>query len=71
MKKIVLKVAAVALCMSGFFAVGAVQADDSLQVTKCQTTRPDLSGECPAPFQVVCCQITSGPNQGTYLGPIL
>ena len=64
MKKIVLKIAAVALCMSGFFAIGVVEAGESMQVTKCKTSNP-LAGECPG-FQVECCQITSGPGQGTY-----
>ncbi|MCG8319019.1 MAG: hypothetical protein MI921_05925 [Cytophagales bacterium] len=90
MKKMVLKVAAVALCMSGFLAVnarnanpaptcqnqdpiavGAVEAGDQMQITRCKTSSPNVSDECPMPFEVIYCQITSGPGQGIYLGPIL
>lgn len=67
MKKIVLQVAAVALYIGGLFAMGVAEADDSMQVvTYCKTPIPYASGECNAPYLIVCCLITSGPAQGLY-----
>lgn len=57
MKKIVLKVAAVALCTSGFFAVNATNVD---QAPRCQKQNPILEGECSGAPVVTCCVTQMG-----------
>ncbi|MCG8319753.1 MAG: hypothetical protein MI921_09645 [Cytophagales bacterium] len=57
MKKIVLKVAAVALCMSGFLAVNANNVN---QPPTCEKANPILEGECSGTLQVPCCVSAQG-----------
>lgn len=57
MKKIVLKVAAVGLFMSGFLAVNAKTAN---QVGTCNNPDPILAGECSNQGDIPCCVTSNG-----------